>query len=156
MATKPTTSKATKATTTPAAAPAAPIVANPFAGVVQALAAPAPAPVGTTAPKVHSVTLANGDTIRTANHVATLKGGTACPVQFAVTSYRLTTTPYQPKATTLTSLQWAAFKGAIEANGGTATGQQVWEAGQALGMQGAALASLVGFAPYRSRNIAKV
>jgi hypothetical protein len=112
--------------------------------------------VGTTPPKVHSVTLANGDTIQTANHVATLKGGTACPVQFAATTYRLTETPYAPKPTTLTSLQWAAFVNAIKANDGKATGQQVWEAGQALGMQGAALASLVGFAPYRSRNIAKV
>ena len=128
---------------------AAPTVAAPFAALVAAVTTEAPAAAQA---KIHAVEV-NGQQIRTANHVATLKGGAACPAHFAAVTYELTGAVYSPNPATLTSLQWAAYKTAIDANGGRATGQQIWDAGAALGMQGAALASLVGFGPYRKRNL---
>lgn len=137
---------------TPAAEAATPVEtpAAPFAALVETVTA---APAADAAPaKIHAVTV-NGQQVRTANHVATLKGGTACPAVFAATTYALTGTVYSPNPATLTSLQWQAYCDAIHVNGGKATGAQIWEAGQALGLTGAALASLVGFGPYRRRNL---
>ena len=121
-------------------------VAPMFSQLVAAPATEQPAPVA----KIHATTLGEV-TYRTANHVATLKGGAACPVAFAGTTYKLGQKAYSPKAGTFTVMQWAAYNNAIAAHGGQATGLQIWQAGIELGMQGHQLASLPGFGPYRAK-----
>ncbi len=137
-----------KQTTKPAAATTTTTApANPMAALAATLVANPPA---APAAKVLATTLGT-TTYRTANHVATLKGGSACPASFAAVTYKLGKVAYSPKPGTFTTMQWAAYQQAITANGGSATGTQIWAAGTALGMAGHQLASLPGFGPYRAK-----
>ncbi len=131
---------------TPAATPATP--ANPMAALAATLVANPPA---APAAKVLVTTL-GAVTYKTANHNNVLKStATACPAGFATTSYKLGKVAYNPVGGTFTVMQWAAYQQAITANGGTATGAQIWAAAVALGFNTTQLATLKGFGPYRAK-----
>ena len=139
--TKPAAAATTTTTTTTAPA-------NPMAALAATLVTNLPA---APAAKVLVTTL-GAVTYKTANHNNVLKStATACPAGFAATSYKLGKAPYSPVGGTFTVMQWAAYNNAITANGGTATGAQIWAAAVALGFNPTQLATLKGFGPYRAK-----